>query len=354
MGLEEPINSSSAMSDTTAPENRPRSPWTPSYSVITQGPTASDEQAGSLHQEEFDRLEQLSEHSSEDRGAAVMHIRDDMDEMSVSTNAPEAPDSPRSELGIFTPDFDTRSKVSAVSREPASPTSSRTDFTSIRTDAADDTVIPATIGGLALTAVAIEQDDSTLELTPMAMLKNVPDVVAEEEASRGSTPEQKIEPVREVIGGHQVPEVFPGSSNILAGEPQTIHKKPVNSSPSLITCADFRLHRPSLLHLTTLDESGSSDRPLTSFEMPSSATSRKRLESTTSSRFFPGGWFSSSPTVPEASRTRTSLDVASGEFIRKPSTEFQPPSEALSSEAASSPGTSGGDTEEKARWCTIM
>ncbi|KIM85023.1 hypothetical protein PILCRDRAFT_378559 [Piloderma croceum F 1598] len=173
------------MPDTTIPEDRPRSPWTPSYSVITQGSTASDEQANSLHQEKFDR--RLSEQYDDDRTAALMPlIGVDPDEMSVSTNAPEAPDTPRSELGIFTPDFDTRSEVSAASREPASPTPS-------------------------------------------------PDIVAEQETPRRSTPEQKIESICEVIGGHQVPEVFPSSSNILAGEPQTIHKKSVNSSPSLIT-----------------------------------------------------------------------------------------------------------------------
>lgn len=68
------------------------------------------------------------------------------------------------------------------------------------------------------------------------------------------------------------------------------------------------------------------------------AMSRKRLESATSARFFPGAWVTSSPVIPE----RASLDVAQGEFSR-PGTE--------PSSAAHSP--SSENDEKKAR-CVIM
>jgi len=71
---------------------------------------------------------------------------------------------------------------------------------------------------------------------------------------------------------------------------------------------------------------------------------RKRLESTTSSRFFPGGWFSSSPKVPEEGRA--SLDVATGEFISQSSVENTP--------TTAIPSAVEEDREKKSRWCTIM
>jgi len=71
---------------------------------------------------------------------------------------------------------------------------------------------------------------------------------------------------------------------------------------------------------------------------------RKRLESTTSSRFFPGGWFSSSPKVPEEGRT--SLDVAAGEFVHQTSVENTP--------TTAIPSAVEEDREKKSRWCTIM
>jgi len=314
-------------------EDRPASPWTPSYSVTSQGSRMSDAQNKGLRQEDLDQFKQLSEHPS-DREAIPPVVTEDIDDISVSSNVPEPPHTPQSELGIFTPGFDTRSEVSAASREPASPTSSRTDLASPAVDHVEESSIPTAISILALPALAIEHDDNTPQLTPLAIVKDVPDTGAEEVA-REPTPVQNV---FEDVGTPNVPQVFPGSADMPAGEaPRTIQEK------------------PSLLRLTSPGEDGSSDRPLLSFEMPSSATSRKRLESTTSSRFFPGGWFSSSPTVPEESRTRTSLDVASGEFIRSPSAESRPSGESPASTATSVPSTEDGEDEEKkTRWCTIM
>lgn len=43
------------------------------------------------------------------------------------SDVPEAPSTPRSELGIFTPTFDSRSEVSVASNEPLAPSTPRTD-----------------------------------------------------------------------------------------------------------------------------------------------------------------------------------------------------------------------------------
>lgn len=189
-----------------------------------------DGQEGGLRQQYLNQLG-LSTNAIDDDDTAPAVAREEIDEASVSSNAPEPPDTPRSELGIFTPGFDTRSEVSAASREPASPTSSRTDLASIDAETVEESDIPATIGSLALPVLVVDQDDRTPQLTPMATVMNVPDV-AGEEATHQSTPEQKLKSVCQ-DGGHNVPEIFPGSSNILAGVPQTIHKKSVNLSPSL-------------------------------------------------------------------------------------------------------------------------
>ena len=78
---------------------------------------------------------------------------------------------------------------------------------------------------------------------------------------------------------------------------------------------------------------------------------RKRLESTTSSRFFPGGWFS------PRSEGRTSLEIAQGEFTPVKTTHHPddvPDSvselddnEAEAEELESVP-------QEKSRWCVVM
>jgi hypothetical protein len=106
------------------------------------------------------------------------------------------------------------------------------------------------------------------------------------------------------------------------------------------TDAQEAAKKPSLPHLTTSDA-------LNVPEDPVESAPRKRTESAIS-RFFPGGWFTSSPTVPDVIKTRTSTDVAIGEFIRSASQDSS------QSEPAVTPVVSPGDEETKSRWCTIM
>jgi hypothetical protein len=179
--------------------------------VTTQGPAVSE-----IQQVERDQLDL--------RQAVPSLVSEDLDNESISSNIPEPPHSPRSELGIFTPSFDTRSEVSAASREPASPTSSRTDLTPVGIDYAEEPTVVATVDTLNLPAIG--QDDTTPQSTPLAIVKDVPENVAKELVTRESAPEQKIKSIIDDDDTRNAPQIFPSSSNILSGEPDgTIHKK---------------------------------------------------------------------------------------------------------------------------------
>ncbi|KAG2133654.1 uncharacterized protein EDB93DRAFT_1173961 [Suillus bovinus] len=123
--------------------------------------------------------------------------------------------------------------------------------------------------------------------------------------------------------------------------PQTF---PVLEEPQKITNK-----KPSLSAVDELNATEITESSILRIDIPTNnGANRSRLESTTSSRFFPGGWFSSSPKVPEEGRT--SLDVAAGEFIHKSSVENTP----TSAPTTALPSAVEEDTEKKSRWCTIM
>jgi hypothetical protein len=76
--------------------------------------------------------------------------------------------------------------------------------------------------------------------------------------------------------------------------------------------------------------------------------------STTSSKFFPGGWF-----TPKPNENCTSLDVAQGEFAASPkTTTSRDVFDTLSSDATASTEATNvaadGDDGQKRRWCVVM
>lgn len=91
---------------------------------------------------------------------------------------------------------------------------------------------------------------------------------------------------------------------------------------------------------------------------------RTRLESTASSRFFPGGWFSPGTKSPEEGRT--SLDLARGEFIPVPAPvpgvsvpTVSVPSKPVAPPIAEDSDDSDSDDDEevptkKSKWCIVM
>jgi hypothetical protein len=80
------------------------------------------------------------------------------------------------------------------------------------------------------------------------------------------------------------------------------------------------------------------------------AKDRKRLESTASSLFFPGGWFSKPPAG------RASLDNVQGEIISPKATApvNELPSPGQESDSAPDSATVEDDKEKKGKWCVIM
>jgi len=103
-----------------------------------------------------------------------------------------------------------------------------------------------------------------------------------------------------------------------------------------LTLANTRLDIPSIIE-TQNDAPGST------------AFTRKRLESTTSSRFFPGGWFS------PHSEGRTSLEVARGEFTPvKTHPDDVPDSVPDLDDNEAEAEEPESPTQEKSRWCVVM
>ncbi|KAF9468120.1 hypothetical protein BDZ94DRAFT_1247240, partial [Collybia nuda] len=124
-----------------------------------------------------------------------------------------------------------------------------------------------------------------------------------------------------------------------------------------------KLSKLSVSRLAPVDEvEGTDAGPITS-ETVSSPSSRSRLESTTSSRFFPGGWFSTASKV--ADEGRTSLEIAQGEFT--PSKIISPvplagdvsdtPDDASATSVATGHATDSDDDDDepepKRRWCVV-
>jgi hypothetical protein len=182
--------------------------------VITQGPDTR----GGLRQEDLDQLERFPEHAIGVGGRETLSFirtsipaiqTEEFDNVSIASDVPEPPLSPQSDLGIFTPSFDTRSEVSAASREPASPTSSLTDLASSDADGFA-TGIPPAINGSSSSLTA-DRDDITPQYTPLAAFKDVPDI-----DSDGFMRSNELTPVSEVfVGHHNEPKALPKTLDVL-------------------------------------------------------------------------------------------------------------------------------------------
>ncbi|KAF7791216.1 hypothetical protein EIP86_002230 [Pleurotus ostreatoroseus] len=105
--------------------------------------------------------------------------------------------------------------------------------------------------------------------------------------------------------------------------------------------------KPSLARLASVNELEQSAASTAELDMLSPTTQRARLESTTSSRFFPGGWFSGSPKSPN--ENRTSLDHAIGEFSRADNLSASP-----GQDVPLNTPVDGEEDSGRKRWCLIM
>ncbi|KAJ7284938.1 hypothetical protein C8J57DRAFT_1289923 [Mycena rebaudengoi] len=129
----------------------------------------------------------------------------------------------------------------------------------------------------------------------------------------------------------------------------------INSPPAVAPEADAEISTPPTSETPKafplmLDVSGSTPDDESVLDPPLSP--RSRLESTASSMFFPGGWFSK---VPEG---RASFDVAQGEFSQPKSPKIPsipPPTASPTAPPTAPPAAETRESEEKkGKWCVVM
>ncbi|KAI0925994.1 hypothetical protein AcV5_008576 [Taiwanofungus camphoratus] len=283
---------------------RPKSPWTPSYSVIQQGasplhtPTAQEE-------EELDQLERLP--------AAVTEAE------SVAVEAPVLP-----------------AESSNVQSEPAEGA-----VESVTTDGQSSILVDAAAEAMTETEVtSVTEERPARPWTPSYSVTTqgpgTPKVetaedeyaqLAEQPNGMHAEPEQNG-----VSNGHAGLQAFPTTEDI------AVDQRKVATKPSLARLAPVNE-----------DEQIEIEANASQMDAVSLTTARTRLESTTSSRFFPGGWFSSTVKLPE--ETRMSHENAEGEFSKSPTSAT--PSPAL--EVPTNTPTDGvEDAKKRGKWCIIM
>ena len=166
---------------------------------------------------------------------------------------------------------------------------------------------------------------------------------AEEKTSRKWTPSYSVTSQGSATTALEEQLTFP-TTEVAADAPAITKYAPAICPLTLVYSSQCR--RPSL-SLAAVNEHEQS-QTLTDGAVgaaPSSAQ-RARLESTASSRFFPGGWFSGNPKSPE--ENRTSLEHASGEFLRSENHSGSP-----AYDVPVNTPVDGVPTRSK-RWCLIM
>ncbi|KAL0954804.1 hypothetical protein HGRIS_003750 [Hohenbuehelia grisea] len=313
-----------------APE-RPKSPWTPSYSVTQQGtPPTSD--AGPSLPITAETLSQLDSVSSTMKTADTLDAQSELADLSIATQSAGTPKSSLADL-----DVDTFSVASGQTLEPPEII---TTVAEEQDGANDEGVVSSsplrTPLAFKQTEISSDVEYHSEDLTPGQEIAeaNPLIVVSDQSVSEEATAATADEPAdradadaAEIKRDDAQPQAFPKEDEAKQpAEPQT---------------------RPFVPRLAPVDEQAGLTTSSRDDTDVSPTKPRSRLESTASSRFFPGGWFSSSPKI----QGRPSLDVAQGEF-----TPSKTPVD-MSGTTAPAPTPVDGlaeDEEKKAKWCTIM
>jgi len=310
------VDDESTQLGTTDPDGEhSSSPWTPSYSVTGLEPASALEDQAVVKDDEF-----------VDHGSFII-------ETQLPVGVEDVPEV-KSDSGLLTPVDD------PVGERPKSPW---TPSYSVTKQGPND---------------AVEEVEELNEIEYLTgPLSNIPALAADEELippviiteTRASVDEPVVaETPSRSEGDVTVSELSETYDDVEASGTSFARETP-QTFPVLEEPQKFANKKPSLSAVDELNATEVTESSTLRIDIPTNnGANRNRLESTTSSRFFPGGWFSSSPKVPEEGRT--SLDVAAGEFINKSSVENTPttaPTSAL-------PSAVEEDKEKKSRWCTIM
>ncbi|KAJ7475805.1 hypothetical protein FB451DRAFT_257411 [Mycena latifolia] len=269
------------------------------------------------------------EESSLDGGVEAVAVGSESVVDSVSAPVQEVPvdNSPPGTLDAVSEPFE--DKVADLIPEPI-PTASAEDpvSDSSQTPATEEerTEITSTIEQEPVARTVIETDPVAQEAVPAVddvakpELAHAPAAAAHDHASGTDTPIPAVDVEVDI------------SSPADPSEPAN-EETPVASVVPLPTEVQPQAF-PLMLDVSNSAESD--DGHASSLDAPP-ISPRSRLESTASSMFFPGGWFSKMP------EGRASLDVAQGEFAKP------------TSPSVSSPTTETEQSEEKkGKWCVVM
>ncbi|KDQ57191.1 hypothetical protein JAAARDRAFT_194359 [Jaapia argillacea MUCL 33604] len=362
--------------DPATPE-RPKSPWTPSYSVTMQGPgqVAEEETEPATGERLPEPVSSSEQEASFSELSTIPSITTQMvssdrpeDELEEVSDVPEVPGSPRSSLGMSTPSFDSRSEVSEASHEPVPAVSPRLDPSAAISEApptqdVDEADTSASTPSTALPDIpALSLRGQEEELTAES-LGTIPDLASIADSSVRPASPPTIPDIS--VAAESAPSLL--APEATKDGPVELSLDDANSTLATTAAAlgmgpqtfPRAEKKPSLLHLAPIDEDGGVDLSASNIlESTSPSTARARQESTTSSRFFPGGWFSSSPKLPHEGRT--SFDVAAGEFspvppLTQPTTgQVEDTAEFIDDHAEHSNGDDEKHKGKKGKWCVIM
>ncbi|KAJ8474300.1 hypothetical protein ONZ45_g15991 [Pleurotus djamor] len=295
-----PQLSRSQSKESLTPE-RPKSPWTPSYSVTSQGSPKPEAQ-----------IPLVAESSSEEPTIldAPLVVEPIVTETPTAEEAKalDTPDQIERPKSPWTPSYSvTRQGSVPPSPQPSSRVIDIEEITQpapaedIAQPSEDISVVPPTAEEAKADSEPISTPHQAAQVPPAPAAKGMPIITVDgTDTPRNEVSEAQAFPVPAVTEDDNKPR------------------------------------------LDTVDEHLVLDT--TSATLEPTSRDRKRLESTSSSRFFPGGWFSSSPTI----EGRTSLENAQGEFahLKSPIETAAPATTPIDGLAE--------DEEKRSRWCTIM
>ncbi|EPQ54067.1 hypothetical protein GLOTRDRAFT_130451 [Gloeophyllum trabeum ATCC 11539] len=309
--------------DEAVPE-RPKSPWTLSYTVTRQG-------SGLTPGHELPPLEQLpgpatiadnQQGESLPESAIPSIVTEEVqpqepvdEEVAEASHVPEVASTPPSSLGMSTLSFESQSEVSETSEAAVAPA-----YPILQPEAE-----------MAVTEVVGFENDATPLSTPAAIQPEPTDNVAlPKTVESNEAPDTVLE--SNVTGDTFATEILDHLEEVREASAPVgnVDEEPFPSAEDKLTTS----------HLAPIDEDKSVEQ-MSSIFLDPDAASRPRHESTTSSRFFPGGWFSSPVVSPQEGRA--SLDSVQGEFTSGAPT----PSAATTEEDKT-------EKEKKSKWCVIM
>ncbi|KAI0783575.1 hypothetical protein C8Q75DRAFT_426449 [Abortiporus biennis] len=303
-------------------ETRPERPWTPSYTVTRQGSNA--ELATQYKEQEPEAVEVAPVVEEVPNAEPVEETPAHEESVTV---VPEAvvvtsEDHTESSQPGWTPSY-------SVSQQGTSPLATP----AVETKELQD--------------VAPQVTEEPEHVEPSQLEIKLETVETEEPAELAATTEER--PERPWTPSYSVTRQGSTTLSDSAEDKLEVHAFPTNEASD---AAPKLSEKPSSLRLAPLneDEQVDSTSPVAIDTLsPTSAGGRTRLESTTSSRFFPGGWFST-PKSPDDNRT--SLDHANGEF-----TPLNTVADAVTPTLevpANSPIDGVHEDRKRSRWCVIM